>query len=93
MIEQVNKELVFYFEIECANCRNKMNVSHEVIEERQGDLYCTLCSKEMQVPDHTKLVEAAKSLNNYIGDSLNAKYINLVLNASFESPDDTSAAH
>lgn len=93
MIEQINKELVFYFEIECPNCRNKMNVSHEVIEEHTGALYCTLCSKGIRVPDYEKLVEAAKTLNAYIGDSMNAKHVNLILNPNFESEDDTPAAH
>ena len=93
MIELVNKELVFYFEVECANCRNKMNVSHVVIDLHEGALYCTLCGKEMKVPEYKKLIDAASTLNAYIGDSMNAKYIDLVLNPNYVFEEEELAAH
>ena len=93
MIELINQKLVFYFEIECPNCKNTVNVSHQVINEHEGAMFCTLCGKTIHVPDHKKLVEAAETLNNYIGDSVNAKYVNLVLNKNFEGDGNTPLAH
>jgi predicted Zn finger-like uncharacterized protein len=92
MLERIDK-LVFYFTIECPNCHNEMKVSHEVIGSRKGELFCSLCGKDVKVPNYEKLVEASKVLNNYIGDSLNAKYINLVLNEQYDSPDGIPSAH
>lgn len=93
MIELVNKKLVFYFEVECANCKNTMNVSHVVINEKEGDLYCALCGKSMMVPDYKKLVDSAEILNSYVGDSMNAKYLNLVLNPNYAFEEEEVAAH
>lgn len=92
MIEEISK-LVFYFELDCPNCHNKMKVSHAVIEEKSGELFCALCGKDLKVPSHESLVSAAKFLNDYVGDSVNAKYINLVLNERFALGDDTPPAH
>lgn len=92
MIEQL-KDLVFYFSIECANCKTPMKTSHVVVEEKNGDLYCTLCGKSIKVPDHDKLVMAAKSLNNYILEGTNAKYIKMVLNEKFVVEDAAPPAH
>ena len=33
MLDRIDK-LVFYFTIECANCRNVMKVSHTSVEEK-----------------------------------------------------------
>ncbi len=87
------KSLVFYFKIECALCHSEMSVSHEVIQEKSGELYCTLCGKVVKVPNWEKLVNASKELNEYIGDSLNAKYINIILNEQFECEEEEVAAH
>ena len=92
MLERID-QLVFYFEIECANCRNRMKVSHTVIEERDGLLFCSLCGKDVKVPNHEKLVESSKVLNDYISDSMNAKYIDLVLNDNYIEPETAPAAH
>ncbi|MDN5278609.1 MAG: hypothetical protein PWR01_2574 [Clostridiales bacterium] len=92
MLDRLDK-LVFYFTIECANCHNKMKVSHVVIDEKSGELFCSLCGKDVKVPNYQTLVTAAKDLNGYIGDSLNAKYIDLVLNEHYEEPSDTPPAH
>lgn len=92
MLERID-QLVFHFTIECANCRNVMKVSHVVISEKEGDLYCSLCGKDVKVPNHENLVAASKTLNEYIGDSLNAKYINLVLNEKYMAADDVPPAH
>jgi hypothetical protein len=92
MLERID-QLVFYFTVECANCHNVMKVSHVVVEEKSGELFCSLCGKDVKVPGHEILVSASKSLNEYIGDSLNAKYINLVLNEKYNAPDDVPPAH
>jgi ribosomal protein S27E len=92
MIEQI-KDLVFYFSIECANCHNPIKVSHVVIEEKQGDLFCTLCGKTIKVPDHEKLVTAAKGLNGYILEGTNARYVKMVLNEKFVVEDAAPPAH
>lgn len=93
MLQQINETLVFYFKIECANCHNMMKVSHAVIEEKSGELYCSLCGKTVTVPDHKTLCESANTLNNYIGDKFNAQYINIVLNEDFEVEAEEVAAH
>lgn len=92
MIDQLNT-LVFYFTIECANCQTVMKVSHVVVENKQGDLYCTLCGKSIKVPEHEKLVIAAKGLNDYIIEGTNARYIKLMLNEKFIVEDSTPPAH
>ena len=92
MIEEISK-LVFYFELDCPNCHNKMKVSHEVIGDKCGELFCALCGKDLKVPSHESLVSAAKVINDYVGDSINAKYINLVINEKFAVEDNTPAAH
>jgi ribosomal protein S27E len=92
MLERIDK-LVFYFTIECANCRNVMKVSHVVVEEKAGEIYCSLCGKDVKVPNHEELVTSAKTLNSYLGDSLNSKYVNLVMNEKYEKPDSAPPAH
>jgi transcription elongation factor Elf1 len=92
MLERIDK-LVFYFTIECANCKNTMKVSHTSVEERNGDMFCSLCGKTVKVPNHQDLVSSAKTLNAYLGDTLNAKYINLVMNEQYEKADGTPPAH
>lgn len=92
MLERID-QLVFYFTIECANCHNVIKVSHVVISEKEGKLYCCLCGKEVKVPDYENLVSAAQTLNDYLSDSLNAKYVNLVLNEKYKIADDMPSAH
>lgn len=92
MLDRIDK-LVFYFTIECANCHNIMKVSHVVVDEKGGDIFCSLCGKDVKVPDHEKLVTSTKALNEYLGDSLNAKYVKLVLNEAYECPSDVPPAH
>jgi uncharacterized Zn finger protein len=92
MLERIDL-LVFYFSIECANCKNIMKVSHETIKDKNGELFCSLCGRDVKVPGYEKLVGAAETLNDYIGDSQNAKYINLVLNEQYASDDDVPLAH
>ena len=92
MLERIDK-LVFYFTIDCANCRNVMKVSHVVVEEKAGEIYCSLCGKDVKVPNHEELVTSAKTLNSYLGDSLNSKYVNLVMNEKYEKPDSAPPAH
>ncbi len=92
MLDRIDK-LVFYFTIECANCRNVMKVSHTSVEEKAGEMFCSLCGKDVKVPNYMDLVTSAKTLNAYLGDSLNAKYINLKMNEKYERPSDTPPAH
>ncbi|MFZ5949731.1 MAG: hypothetical protein ACOYXC_03435 [Candidatus Rifleibacteriota bacterium] len=92
MLERID-QLVFYFTIECANCRNVIKTSHVVVQEKAGLLFCSLCGKDVKVPGHENLVASGKFLNEYLGDSLNAKFINLVMNEKFERPSDTPPAH
>lgn len=82
MIERIERT-VFFFSVECANCHDHMKVSHVVVEEQKGILICTLCGKSIKVPDPEILVRSAKDLNNYLGDSLNSKFIHLILNDKF----------
>ena len=91
MLDRIDR-LVFYFEIECANCKDVTKVSHETIMMRSGELFCSLCGKDVKVPDYEKLVRAAASLNEYVSDSFNAKYIKLTLNDRYVAPDDVPAA-
>lgn len=91
MLDRID-QLVFYFTVECANCRDVMKVSHETIRMRSGELFCSLCGKDVKVPDYEKLASAASSLNEYVSDSLNAKYIKLVLNEKYVPSDDMPAA-
>ncbi len=86
-------KLVFYFKIECPICKTEMKFSHIVIEEKKGELFCSICNKSVTVPSFENLVAASKTLNDFLGDSINAKYINLVLNEKFELADDVPAAH
>ncbi len=92
MLDQI-KDLVFYFNIECGNCQNQIKVSYHVIEEKQGDLFCSLCGKRILVPDHERFVAAAKGLNDYILEGTNAKYIKMVLNEQFVVEDSAPPAH
>lgn len=91
MLDRIER-LAFYFNVECANCRYSMKVSHETIMMRAGDLFCPLCGKDVKVPDYEKLARAAASLNEYVSDSFNAKYIKLALNEKYVPPDDMPAA-
>ncbi|MBR4329473.1 MAG: hypothetical protein IKP71_06430, partial [Candidatus Riflebacteria bacterium] len=65
MLETINK-LVFYFDIECANCKTHLKASHESINDQKGILFCGLCGKEVKVPDYEKLVSASEALNQYV---------------------------
>lgn len=91
MLERLDK-LVFYFQIECAICHQLINVSHVVIEEQKGILVCSLCGKTIKVPDTDVLIKASKDLNAYLGDSVNAKFVKLVLNEKFKAEDSVPAA-
>ncbi|PKL46890.1 MAG: hypothetical protein CVV42_15025 [Candidatus Riflebacteria bacterium HGW-Riflebacteria-2] len=91
MLDRIDR-LAFYFAVECANCRDIMKVSHETIMMKSGELFCSLCGKDVKVPDYEKLARAASSLNDYVSDSFNAKYIKLVLNEKYVPPDDMPAA-
>lgn len=82
MLERIEK-LVFYFTIDCANCHNLLKVSHVVVEEQKGLLLCCLCGKNIKVPDAEILIKAAKDLNAYLGDPMNAKFFKIVLNENF----------
>ncbi|MDD2999876.1 MAG: hypothetical protein PHV05_12500 [Candidatus Riflebacteria bacterium] len=92
MLDRIDK-LVFYFTIECANCKNVIKTSHVVVDEKEGVIFCSLCGKDVKVPDYQTLVTSAKSLNNYIGDAFNSQYINLVLNEKFAVADSAPPAH
>lgn len=92
MIDQL-KDLVFYFTVECANCQTEMKFSHAVVEDKHGELFCTLCGKSIKVPEFEKLVNHAKGLNNYILEGTNARYIKLVLNEKFVVEDAAPPAH
>lgn len=81
-------QLVFYFDIQCANCKNVMKASHASIEDQKGNLYCGLCGKEVKVPDHEKLVEIAQALNSYVSNPINSQYITLKLNEKYKGPQD-----
>lgn len=91
MLDRIDR-LVFYFAIECANCRDVMKVSHETIMMRSGELFCPLCGKDVKVPDFENLARTASGLNEYLSDSLNSKYIKLMLNSKYVSLDDMPAA-
>jgi len=91
MLDRIDR-LVFYFTVECANCRDVMKVSHETILMKSGELFCSLCGKDVKVPDYEKLARAAASLNEYVSDSFNSKYVKLVLNERYVPPDDMPAA-
>ncbi len=83
MLETLNK-LVFYYDIECANCKNHLKASHESIKDQKGMLFCGLCGKEVKVPDYEKLVEVSEALNNYMSNPINSQYISLELNAKYK---------
>jgi len=91
MLERIDR-LVFYFTIDCANCHNKLHVSHVAVEEQKGMLVCSLCGRNVKVPDFENLALAAKNLNLYLGDNNNAKYIKLIMNEKFKIEDATPAA-
>ncbi len=92
MLERIDR-LVFYFNVDCANCHNLMKVSHVTVEEGQGNIVCTLCGKKVVVPNFEVLVKAAKDLNAYLGDSMNHKRIKLSLNEQFKVEEAQLAAH
>ena len=83
MLETINK-LVFYFDIECANCKTHLKASHESINDQKGILFCGLCGKEVKVPDYEKLVSASEALNNYVTNPINSQYISLTLNEKYK---------
>lgn len=91
MLERIDK-LVFYFQVECALCKNVIKVSHVVIEEQNGMLICSLCGRNIKVPDAETLVKASKALNEYLGDSINSKFVKLVLNEKFKIQDELPLA-
>ncbi|PKL45838.1 MAG: hypothetical protein CVV41_02205 [Candidatus Riflebacteria bacterium HGW-Riflebacteria-1] len=91
MLDRIDR-LVFYFTVECANCRDTIKVSHDTIQTRAGELFCSLCGKDVKVPDYEKLARAASSLNEYVSDSFNSKYIKLHLNEKYVPLDDMPAA-
>ncbi|MBU1107532.1 MAG: hypothetical protein KKB51_12755 [Candidatus Riflebacteria bacterium] len=91
MLDRIDR-LVFYFTVECANCKDIMKVSHETIKMRSGELFCSLCGKDVKVPNFEKLAQLSGDLNDYVSDSYNAKYIKLVLNEKYVPADDTPAA-
>lgn len=82
MLETINK-LVFYFDIECANCKTHLKASHESINDQKGVLFCGLCGKEVKVPDYEKLVSASEALNQYVTNPINSQYISLELNEKY----------
>ncbi len=82
MLDSLNK-LVFYFDIECANCHNIIKASHSAIKDHEGLLFCGLCGKEVRVPDYEKLVETSEALNSYVSNPVNSQYITLVLNDKY----------
>lgn len=83
MLETINK-LVFYFDIECANCKTHLKASHESINDQKGILFCGLCGKEVKVPDYEKLVEVSEALNKYVTNPINSQYISLALNEKYK---------
>lgn len=83
MLETINK-LVFYFDIECANCKTHLKASHESINDQKGILFCGLCGKEVKVPDYEKLVAASEALNQYVTNPINSQYISLELNEKYK---------
>ena len=82
MLETINK-LVFYFDIECANCKTHLKASHESINDQKGVLFCGLCGKEVKVPDYEKLVSVSEALNQYVTNPINSQYISLELNEKY----------
>lgn len=82
MLESLNK-LVFYFDIQCANCKNVIKASHSAIHDCNGMLFCGLCGKEVKVPNHEELVECCEKLNKYVSNPINSQYITLVLNDKY----------
>ncbi len=83
MLETINK-LVFYYDIQCANCKTHLKASHESIKDQKGMLFCGLCGKEVKVPDYERLVELSEGLNNYVTNPINAQYISLELNEKYK---------
>lgn len=92
MLERIDR-LVFYFTIDCSICHNLMKVSHVAVEETNGVMSCSLCNKQIKVPDHAKLIQSAKELNDYLSNKLNQKFIKVVLNEAFIVEDDAVPAH
>ena len=83
LVERIDR-VVFYYVIECANCRNEAKVSHQVIENTSGELVCSLCGKIIRVVNWENMVEASKVMNAYLSDGLNAQFIRLELNPKYE---------
>ena len=83
MLDTLDK-LVFYFDIQCANCKNIMKASHSSIEDQKGSLYCGLCGKEVKIPDYEKLVQTSEALNTYVSNPINSQYITLKLNEKYK---------
>jgi len=83
MLERADR-LVFFFTIECTNCHNIAKYSHVSIEEQTGVFVCTLCGKNIKIPDVEILIRSSKDLGAYLGDPLNSKFIRLVLNEGFK---------
>lgn len=91
MLERIDK-LPFFFTIDCSLCHNVLNVSHKSVEDMKGVLSCSLCGKQIKVPQWEVLVKASDDLNNYLSDRLNAKFFKLVLNPQFKMEDNVPAA-
>ncbi|MBF0405836.1 MAG: hypothetical protein HQM10_00665 [Candidatus Riflebacteria bacterium] len=91
MLEKI-ETLVFHYTIDCAICHNKIKLSHVAIEEQKGQIVCSLCGKSIKVPDHEKLAEVSKYLNQFLGSSSNCKFITLTHNEAFHAADDVPAA-
>lgn len=91
MLERIDR-LPFYFTIDCSLCRNVLNVSHKAIEDAKGVMTCSLCGKQIKVPQWELMVKASEDLNNYLSDRLNAKFFKLVPNPKFVMIDDVPAA-
>lgn len=75
--------LVFYFDIQCANCKHHMKASHESIKDQQGILHCGLCGKEVRVPNYENLVKTCEDMNKYLSSPINSQYITLELNEKY----------
>jgi len=91
MLERIDR-LPFYFTLTCSLCRNVLNVSHKSIEELKGVMNCSLCGKQIKVPQWETLIKCSEDLNNFLSDRLNAKFFKLVINPQFKLEDDVPAA-
>ena len=91
MLERIDR-VVFYFTIDCAICHNHVNVSHVTIEEKKGQVECSLCGKAIRFPDFERISQSAKVLNEFLADTNNAKFVKLTMNDKYKEADNTPAA-